>query len=154
MTNDERRQYIIDFMRRHRLNDAELATLIDRDRYWVSRARNNYSRTEHSKGDFRIPRLVTDYLKLIDMLPSRVRSQVLQGEIPATPQEIELVSLSADEIARNKQTLNDAAHIILQRFASILDGSPAEVLHRASTHLISLELTKKRNVSGTLEAAE
>jgi|TARA_E500000318_G_scaffold112011_1_gene133374 hypothetical protein len=164
MTNEERRQYLISFMRRHRLSAIEMARLIDRDRFWLSRARN-------TAGDFRIPRIVSDYLMIIDLLPSNIKASVLRGEIPEIEPKVELlsvdvnelgfneqdagqVSLSTEENALNRKHLNEAGRDILQRFASIIDGSPVEVLKRASNQLISLELTKRRAVPDKLEAAE
>lgn len=154
MTNEERRRFLIDFIRRHRLNDAQMAKLVDRTRFWVSRARNNYSGTDDVQGDFRIPRLVIDFLKLIDMLPSSVRKNVLEGIIPDTKQDIELVTISDAQLAIQKQHLDDAGKALLERFASILHGSSASVLTRASNQLIALEITKKRSEIGKLEAAE
>tara|TARA_R110001583_G_scaffold195401_1_gene372729 strand:+ start:1440 stop:1910 length:471 start_codon:yes stop_codon:yes gene_type:complete len=144
MTNSERRKLLIDFMRRHELDDGSMAKLIGRDRYWVCRARNNYTSKGNEKGDFTIPQLVSSFLLVLDLLPAGIQRNVIAGDFPTPTPDISLARLRPDEVAEHQTLLDETCSALLHRFAAVLDGSSSEVLRRAANQLVALEMAKKR----------
>ena len=144
MTNEERRQFLIDFMRRHSLNDSAMADLLSRNRYWVCRARNNSTGKSNDKGDFTIPPLVVRYMQMFDLLPTGIQKSIIAGDLPPTMPELSLARLRSDEVADYQAVLNATSGALLERFATILDGSSADVLRRATNQLVALEMAKNR----------
>ncbi|MFX4226446.1 MAG: hypothetical protein ACFHHU_00725 [Porticoccaceae bacterium] len=145
MTNQESRQLLIEFMRRHNLNDSKMAELLGRNRFWVCRARNNSTGKSDDAGDFNIPRIVTNFLQLFDLMPVGIQQKIIAGQFPDPTPDISLARIRPDEVAEHQAMLDDAGSQLLQRFALVLNGSSADVLRRATNQLVALEMAKTRS---------